>query len=130
MQRRAYRPEAPRCLEERSLLSGVAAPSLHPVVLLPRKLVKVDEHVQMAFQIFTRSRDFADLHDEIHDVQVLIPYQHVDGLGLTIRNILHEMQLGFAANAPHPIRSAQNAVLAAIRAEVVARIQTGDVILR
>ena len=50
MRKRAFRVEVPDCLEGRSLLSGVAGMSADPVVLSHRRLAKVVDHMQVAFQ--------------------------------------------------------------------------------
>ena len=48
MRTRAYRPEVPGCLEDRSLLSGVAGLSADPVVLPHRRFNLVAEHMRRA----------------------------------------------------------------------------------
>src|SRR4051812_5478174 len=136
MRTRAFRPEVPACLEERSLLSGVGGLSDDPVVLLNRRLHKVAVHVRQAFLLFTRDAQ-VDVGEEISNVIVWIPFGKVDGLGEEINSILDRMQQELSANGPQPtrssqiiIRSAQNDVLAVTLAEVQARIRTGDVVVR
>ena len=130
MRTRAYRPEAPGCLEGRSLLSGVAGLSADPVVLPRRVFNVVAEQIQSHFQSFGRDRDIAGLRDDLRDVAVIIPFGRVDGLGVSINRIVTRMQDDLSANVPHAIRSALNDVLAATRAEVKARVQAGDVVVR
>jgi hypothetical protein len=54
----------------------------------------------------------------------------VDGLGVSINRIVTRMQHDLSAHVPHAIRSARNDVLAVTRAEVKARVQAGDVVVR
>jgi hypothetical protein len=130
MRTRAYQPEVPTRLEDRSLLSGVARVSGHPVVLSHRKFTLVAEHMSMGFDVFTRYRDLSQLHNEIDDVVLLIPFERVDGLRVSINRIVSRMQHDLSAHVPHAIRSAKTDVLGVTRAEVVARVQTGDVVMR
>ena len=129
MRTRAYRPEVPGCLEDRSLLSGVAGLSADPVVLSHRRLNTVAEQIRLGFQSFGRDRDVSHLGDSISDVAVMIPFGRVDGLGVSINRILVNMRQEIAAGAPHPVLSASNEVVAVTRALVEARIQDGDVVL-
>jgi hypothetical protein len=130
MRTRAYRPEVPGCLEDRSLLSGVAGLSAEPGVLTRRRFNTVAEQIQLGFQLFARDRVVSHLGDEIYDVAVLIPFGRVDGLGVSINRILNRMQHDLSAHVPHALRSARNDVLAVTRADVEARVQAGDVVLR
>src|SRR5262245_65051370 len=127
MRTRAYRPEVTDCLEERSLLSGVAGLSADPVVLSHRRLIKVNEHMRLAFLLFARDRVVDDLLKDIHDVAVIIPFGRVDGLGVTIKRIVDRMQQDLAAHVPNAIRAARNDVLAATLAGVEARVQARGV---
>lgn len=130
MRTRAYRPEVPGCLEDRSLLSAVAGLSADPVVITHNRIITITEQVGLAFQLFHHDRDVAHLRDEIYDVAVIIPFGRVDGLGLSINRIVNRMQRGLSAHVPHAIGLARNAVIAAMRAEVEARVQAGDVVVR
>ena len=130
MRTRAYRPEAPVCLEDRALLSGVPAPSADPVVLTHRRLNFVIERIGQGFLLGARYGDVIHLRNEIDDVVVLIPFQHVDGLDARIDRIVNRMQHDLAAHVPHAVRSAFKDVAAATRAEVAARVRAGDVVLR
>jgi hypothetical protein len=130
MRRRAYRPEVPDCLEGRSLLSGVAGLSAHPVVVSHRHLNRAGEHMQFAFGEFTRFRVVSILRDELHNEATPIPFERVDGLDATIDRIVDRMQHDLSAHVPHAIRSAQRAVLVAIRASVLARVRAGDLVVR
>jgi hypothetical protein len=130
MRTRAYRPEVPGCLENRSLLSGVAALSPDPVILRRTKFNLVAEHIRMGFEFFSRDRVDSEVRDEVHNVIVLIPFGRVDGLGVSINNIVDRMEYEVSANVPHAVRSALHEVLAVIRADVKARVQAGDVVVR
>jgi hypothetical protein len=131
MRMRAYRPEVPVCLEERSLLSGVAGLSAHPVVFSQRRFNFVGDHMRQGFILFTRYRDVTQLRSEIiDDVVAMIPYGQVDGLGVSINRIVNRMQHEISAHVPHAIRSARNDVLAVTRADVEARVRAGDVVVR
>lgn len=130
MRKRAYRPEVPDCLEGRSLLSVVAGPSPNPAVISPQLLTKVTQQMQLGFQLFARDRVDATLRDDLYNVAVIIPFGRVDGLGVSINRIIDKMQQDLAAGVPRAIRLARNDVLAATRAEVLARVRAGDVIVR
>jgi hypothetical protein len=130
MRTRAYRPEVPGCLEGRSLLSGVAGLSADPVVLSHRRFNTVAEQIRLGFQSFGRDRDVSHLGDAISDVAVMIPFGRVDGLGVSINRILNRMQDDLSANVPHAVRSARNDAIAVTRADVEARVQAGDVVVR
>jgi hypothetical protein len=130
MRTRAFRPEVPNCLEERSLLSGVARLSAHPVVLTHRRLGKVVEQTHVAFLLFARDVEVNHLGDELYDLMVMIPFGRVDGLGVEINRILDRMNHDVSARVPHAVISAQHDVLAATRAQVQARVRAGDVVVR
>jgi hypothetical protein len=130
MRTRAYRPEAPACLEERSLLSGVAGLSANPVVLTRRQFTQVVDFMHLGFYNFTQYRDVEHLREDLRDVAVIIPFGRVDGLGVSINRIVDRMEEDISAKVPHPVRSALIDVLAATRAEVAARVRAGDVVLR
>jgi hypothetical protein len=130
MRTRAYRPEAPVSLEDRSLQSGVAGPSAQPVVLLHRRLNFILDHMRGGFVLFTRYHDISQVHSEIDDVVVMVPFQRVDGLDVSIDRIVDRMRQDLAAHVPGAIRSASNDVIAATVADVLARVRAGDVIVR
>jgi hypothetical protein len=131
MRKRAYRPEVSDCLEERTMQSGVAGLSAHPVVLSRRRFNKVGEHMGSSFMLFSMNRvSFGHLHEELRDFAVIIPFGRVDGLGTSINRILIKMRGDIAAEVPHAIRSANDEVLAATRAVVEARVRAGDVVIR
>jgi hypothetical protein len=130
MRTRAYRPEVLDCLEDRSLLSGVAGPSADPVVLTVRRLHLVGDQLRLSFQLFARDLVTDHLLDDIHNVAVIIPFGRVDGLGITIKRTLDQMQHDLSAHVPNAVLTAQNDVLAAILAQVKARVQAGDVVVR
>jgi hypothetical protein len=117
-------------LEGRTLLSGVVGLSAHPVVFSHRRFIFVAEHMRMGFDLYTRYRDVSQLGGEIDDVVVMIPFEQVDGLDNSINRIIKRMQHDLSTSVPHAIRSARNDVIAVTRAEVEARVQAGDVIVR
>lgn len=130
MRTRAYRPEVSGCLEDRSLLSGVAGPLAHPVVISERRLAFIAEHMQNGFVEFERFHAISYIHNEIDDVVVMIPFGRVDGLGVKIDRILDRMRRDLYAHVPDAVHTAFKDVLAATRAEVEARVQAGDVVVR
>ena len=130
MRTRAYRPEVSGCLEDRSLLSSVAGLSADPIVFTRREFNLIPEQIQEAFQSARRVGDFTDLHDEILDAVVNIPFGRVDGLAVSINGILNRMQHDLSAKVPGAISSARNDVIAVTRADVEARAQAGDIVVR
>jgi hypothetical protein len=130
MRKRAYRPEVPRCLEDRSLLSGVAGLSANPVNFPRQRLDFVAQHMRSGFVLFARFHDISQLRGEIGDVVVMIPFARVDGLPASINRILNRMQHELSVNVPHAVRSARNDVIAVTFADVKARVRAGDVVVR
>jgi hypothetical protein len=130
MRTRAYRPEVRDCLEERSLLSGVAGPSADPVVFSRHRLSFIVQHIQQGFDLFARYRDISQLYSEIDDVVVMIPFGRVDGVRGSIDRVVTRMQDDFAAHVPHAFRRARIDVNAVIRADVEARVRAGDLVIR
>ena len=130
MRTRAYRPEAPACLEDRSLLSSVGGMSADPIVLTRREFNMIPEQIQAAFQSARRNGGIAELHDEILDAVGNIPFGRVDGLGVAITGILNKMRHDLSAKVPNAISSARNDVIAVTRADVEARAQAGDIVVR
>jgi len=130
MRTRAYRPEVSGCLENRSLLSGVAGLSADPIVLTRREFNQVPEQIRSAFQEFRQGFGIAELHDDILDAVVVIPYAQADGLGVSINRSLKTMQRDIRAKDHQAISSARNDVIAATFADVQALAQTGDIVVR
>ena len=130
MRTRAYRPEALCRLEDRSLLSGVAVPSADPVVFSRHRLSFIVQHIQQGFDLFARYRDISQLHSEIDDVVVMLPFGQVDGIRGSIDRIVGRMQRDFRAYVPHAFRRARIDVNATIRADVEARVRAGDLVVR
>ena len=87
------------------------------------------EHIKFAFGEFTPFRVVYVLREDLHDVAKAVPFGRVDGLDATIDRIVDRMQHDLSAHVPHPIRSAQHALLVAIHSNVVARVRAGDVVL-
>ena len=130
MRTRAYRPEVLDCLEDRSLLSGVARPSADPVVFPRRHLDFIIDHLRIGFDLFARYRDVAQLGSEIDDVVAKIPFARADGLRASIVRVVDRMQHDLSAHVPHAFRSARHDVIAVTLAEVKARVRAGDLVVR
>ena len=130
MRTRAYRPEVSDCLEDRLLLSSVAGLSADPIVLTRREFNLIPERIQTGFQLARRDGSIHHLHEEILDAVVNIPFGRVDGLAVSINGILTRMQHDLAAKVPHALSSARNDVIAVTSADVEARIQAGDIVVR
>ena len=130
MRTRVYRPEVSDCLENRSLLSAVAAPSADPIVLTRREFNLVPEEIRSAFQEYRQGFGIEELHNEILDPVSSIPYGQADGLGSSITRILKTMQREVHAKDPQAINSAVNAVIAVTRADVQALAQAGRIVVR
>jgi hypothetical protein len=130
MRTRVYRPEVPDCLENRSLLSAVAAMSADPIVLTRREFNIVPEEIRSAFHDYRQGYGIEELHDDILDPVSSIPYAQADGLGSSITRILKTMQRDIHAKDPQAINSAVNAVIAVTRADVQALAQAGRIVVR
>ncbi len=130
MRTRAYRPEAPGYLEERSLLSGVAGPSADPIVLTRREFNEVPEQIQEAFYLFRQGNGISELHDDILNAVVTVPFGREDGLAESINRILNGLQQDMHAKDPHAVSTAHNEVLAVTRAAMQAQAQAGNVVVR
>ena len=127
---RAFRPEVPDCLEGRSLQSVAAGLPAHPVVLLNRKLNFAINHMQNGFVLFGRHHALSQLHHEIDDVIVTIPFERLDGLDVSIDRIVDRMRQELTAHVPGAFLTAKNDVAAVTIAEVQARVRAGDVVVR
>lgn len=127
MRTRAYRPEIPACLEERSLLSGVAGPSAHPVVITKGQVGSINFQIQADFAAFLRNHQIPDLRNDIYNVAVAVPFGQVDGLGVRINAIITTMERQLLAHVPRAFITGETEVLAAVRAELETRVQAGDV---
>ena len=130
MRKRAYRPEVPGCLENRSLLSGVAGLSAHPIVLTRRQFNQVPERIQLAFHLFRQGNGVAHLHGDILSAVAIIPFGRVDGLGASINGILSRMHRDMRTGVHGAVSTAHNDVIAVVRADVQARAQSGDIVVR
>ncbi len=132
MPKRAYRPEISCGLENRALLSGFAAAGLsaHPIVITRAKFNLVPEEIQSAFHEYRQGFGMAELHEEIFDDIVNIPFARVDGLAESVNGILNKLQQNMQAKVPNAISTAHNDVTAVTRADVQARVQAGDIIVR
>jgi hypothetical protein len=130
MRTRAYRPEVSGCLENRSLLSGVAGTSSVPIVLTRREFNQVPEEIQEAFLEFRQGFGIEELHTEILDAVAPIPFGQADGLGSSITRILKTMQRDIHGKDPQAITSAHNDVIAVTRADMQALAQAGTIVVR
>jgi hypothetical protein len=130
MRTRAYRPEAPGCLEGRSLLSGVAGPSADPTVFTRREFNEVPEEIQAAFYDFRQGDGISQLHDDILDAVVVVPFGRQEGLATSINGILDTLQREMHAKNPNAVSAARNEVLAVTREAMQAQAQAGNVVVR
>ena len=130
MRTRAYRPEAPGCLEGRSLLSGVAGPSADPVVFSRHRLSFIVQHMQQGFDLFARYRDVSQIRSEVDDVVVMLPFGRADGVRGSLDRVVNRMQREISAHIPLAFRRARIDVNAVIRADVEARVRAGDLVVR
>jgi hypothetical protein len=130
MRTRVYRPGVPDCLENRMLLSAVAATSADPIVLTRREFNLVPEQIRSAFQEYREGFGIEELHNEILDPVSSIPYAQAHGLGSSITRILKTMQRDIHAKDPQAINSAVNAVIAVTRADLQALAQSGRIVVR
>ena len=130
MRTRAYRPEVPGHLEDRSLLSGVAGPSADPVVFSRHRLSFIVQHMQQGFDLYARYRDVSLIHNEVDDVVVMLPFGRADGVRGSIDRIITRMQREIAAHVPGAFHRARVDVTATIRRDVEARVRAGDLVVR
>ena len=130
MRTRAFRPEAPGCLEDRALLSGVAGHSADPTVFTRREFNFVPEEIQDAFHLFRQGSGFTELHEEISEAVVAVPFGRQDGLAASINSILGKLQQDMHAKVPDAVSAAHNEVLAVTRAAMQAQAQAGNVVVR
>ena len=130
MRKRAYRPEVPGCLEGRSLLSGVAGHSADPTVFTRREFNYVPEQIQEAFHLFRQGSGISELHDEINEATVAVPFGRQDGLAASINGILGTLQHDMHAKVSDAVSTARNEVLAVTRAAMQAQAQAGNVVVR
>jgi hypothetical protein len=130
MRTRAYRPEVSGRLEGRSLLSGVAGLSAAPYVFRGGQFKLYVVHANADFTYFARYRDPIQIRHEFEDIIPLIPFARADGLPAKFDGIVDQMVSDVHAGVPHAIRSAYDELIAATKAEVEARVQAGDVVIR
>ena len=130
MRKRAYRPEVPGCLEGRSLLSGVAGHSADPTVFTRREFNYVPEQIQEAFHLFRQGSGISELHDEINEAVVAVPFGRQDGLAASINGILGKLHQDMQAKVSDAVSTARNEVLAVTRAAMQAQAQAGNVVVR
>ncbi len=130
MRTRAYRPEAPNSLEDRSLLSGVARPLVNPVVISAAEFGGITRQMRVDFQMYARNGDNELLQTQLLQVAVRVPFGGVNGLGISINSILRNMEQDISGGVPRAIRTATNEVIAATHANLAASIRDGLVIVR
>ncbi len=130
MRTRAYRPEAPGCLEDRSLLSGAAGPSADPIVFTRRQFNNVPAQIQDAFYLFRQGGGIPELHDEINEAVVAVPFGRQAGLAASINRTLNTLRQDMHAKVPQAVSIAHNEVIAATRAAMQAQAQAGNVVVR
>ena len=127
---RAYRPEAPGRLEDRSLLSGVAGASADPVVFSRHRLSFIVQHIQNGFDLAARHRSLFYISSETDDVVVMLPFGRADDVRGSIDGILRRMRDEISAHVPHAFNQGRVDVVAVIRADVEARVRAGDLVVR
>lgn len=130
MRRRAFRPEAPAALDDRSLMSGVVGPSAGPVVLPIRQLRLVVDRVQLTFSAFTRNSTFSQLREDLLSDVAAVPFGRADGLEASVDRIVVGLHDDLQDRAPFAVRSAERRMIATIRQDVAIRVRAGDLILR
>ncbi len=130
MHKRAYRPEVADFLETRKLLSAAATRTAEPYPYSRRLFTFTAEHIRLGFYLYNQYRDIDQLHAEISDVAVHVPFQKADNLGPRIETILDRMQESIAGHVRNAVRSAQNEVVALIRTDVMAHVKAGEVVIR
>ena len=129
MRRRSYRPEPPTSLEDRSLLSGVAAASVGPVAVTSRRLGDVFDRVGLSFTAFTRNSQIDLLRGEVLGEASQIPFTGVNGVESSINAIIDDLQGDRRSHSPMAARLAQRQVVNVIRASVLARVRAGDLVV-
>jgi hypothetical protein len=129
MRKRAFRPEVVGCLEVRSLLSGVAGASADPVPISRHRLNFVAESILSDFYTFARNDDIINLHNDLSDVIVIIPFWQRDGLGRSINRIVHRLRHDIRTHVPLAGITARNDALAVTRAVMVANVRAGRVVV-
>jgi hypothetical protein len=60
----------------------------------------------------------------------MLPFGQADGVRTSIVNIVDRMQHNLAARVPYSIRTARNEVINVIRADLLARVRAGDLVVR
>ncbi|QEH36701.1 hypothetical protein OJF2_52860 [Aquisphaera giovannonii] len=129
MRRRAFRPELPGQLEDRSLASVAAGSPGHPAVFRKGMVNDIIREVHSQFLVYIRYRDPTLLREQIDRNVTLIPYSRADRLLDSIDGILHDMLRDQAAGAPRPVLKASNRTIALIRSDVVQHVKAGDLVL-
>ena len=130
MRTRAYRPDVSCRLEGRQLLSGVTGRPADPYVFSSNQSKLVVSIVARSFTVYARNHDRILLPRDLDDVIAIIPFSRADGLPSKFDDIVNEMLHDIHADVPHAIRTAANEVIAVTRAELEARVQAGDVVVR
>lgn len=132
MRRRAFRPEPPGPLEDRSTPSGAAAAAApaEPVVFSFRRLERVTAHIQYSFSFFTRFHQYSRLREELKSDVIPIPFARADGLAEVIDAVVDDLQDEFPSGSPRAVHRAQKEVIATMRVQLANRVRAGDVILR
>jgi hypothetical protein len=130
MRTRAYRPEAPRCLEDRSMLSGVVGPSADPVVFPRGQLIVISRLMQSDFLTFSRSHNISDLRHDLNNVILMVPFGRADGLVASISRILDTMRHDLHARVPNAARTGLADTFAVVGGDISARVRAGDLVIR
>ena len=132
MRKRAFRPEVPGCLENRSLLSGLAGRPKHPpVVFSHQRLARAIGQVNDGFDVFTQHHDVSQLRFELNRASAvaLVPFGRIDGLRVSYNRIINKMRHDIHARIPGSVEAARHEAVALTEATVEARIRAGDLII-
>ncbi|WP_422929086.1 hypothetical protein [Singulisphaera sp. PoT] len=130
MRTRAYRPEAPRSLEDRSLLSGFGGPAADPVVMTSRQLDTILEQVRLNFQLYAENGNVPRLREQLQIAVKNVPFGRIDGLGISFNAIVQRMRRELNARQLfHPVAQASNRAVAAVNVEVQNRVASGDLVV-
>lgn len=126
MSRRSFRPEVPADLEQRLALSGVAAVR-KPVGLSSIGYTNNQATIAGYFEQYALGGDFKLLKTQVAAAEASVPFGRVDGLGEKTRVVLARMRADQADGVSGAIRTGGRRVMAAIKAEVQARVADGSV---
>ena len=130
MRTRAYRPEAP-------WLPGRPIPVIGRRGTLGRSyrfhassVRRRARQIQDAFYLFRQGGGIPELHDEINEAVVAVPFGRQAGLAASINRTLNTLRQDMHAKVPQAVSIAHNEAIAATRAAMQAQAQAGNVVAR